>query len=53
MIFMNISLEIYVKNELSLLAAKMRKQECRYEMTKEELEELQWAYDYLRTREGK
>lgn len=44
---------VSVCNELSLLVAKMRKQGCRYEMTEEELEELQWAYDYLRTREGK
>lgn len=44
---------ISVCNEIALVVAKMRKQESqedRYEMTDEELEDVQWVYAYLRTR---
>ena len=41
---------ISVCNEIALVVAKMRKQESQYEMTDEELEDVQWAYAYLRTR---
>lgn len=44
---------ISVCNEIVLLVTEMRKQEYEYEMTDEELENLQWAYAYLRTRTGK
>lgn len=44
---------ISVCNEIALVVAEMRNQENqndRYEMTDEELEDVQWAYAYLRTR---
>ena len=41
---------ISVCNEIALVVAKMRKQESQYEMTDEELEDVQWVYAYLRTR---
>ena len=44
---------ISVCNEIALVVAEMRKQENqkdRYEMTDKELEDVQWAYAYLRTR---
>lgn len=41
---------ISVCNEIALVVAKMRKQENQYEMTDEELEDVQWVYAYLRTR---
>ena len=40
-------------SEIALVVAAMRKQENqkdRYEMTDEELEDVQWVYAYLRTR---
>ena len=41
---------VSVCNEIALVVAKMRKQESQYEMTDEELEDVQWVYAYLRTR---
>lgn len=44
---------ISVCNEIALVVAEMRNQENqndRYEMTDEELEDVQWVYAYLRTR---
>ena len=44
---------ISVCNEIILLVSEMREQEYEYVMTDSELENLQWAYAYLRTRTGK
>lgn len=45
---------ISVCNEIALLLTEMRnqKESERYRMTDEELEDVQWAYAYLRTRTG-
>ena len=44
---------ISVCNEIILLVSEMREQKYEYVMTDSELENLQWAYAYLRTRTGK
>lgn len=44
---------ISVCNEIVLLVSEMREQKYEYVMTDSELENLQWAYAYLRTRTGK
>lgn len=46
---------ISICNEISLLVLEMRNQpkEKRYIMTDKELEDVQWAYAYLRTRTSK
>ena len=44
---------ISVCNEIVLLVSEMREQKYEYVMTDSELENLQWAYAYLRTRTAK
>ena len=44
---------ISVCNEIILLVSEMREQKYEYVMTDSELENLQWAYAYLRTRTEK